>query len=459
MRHRNSGRKLGRNVVAPRRAVQQPRDLAAHLRAHRDHRGQGQGAAPLRRRDDHAGASRSHALVAKGDKATAGRARQDRPRAPHGAPDGQDARGARRACSARSARTSRRARAATRASSRRASARATRRRWRSSSSSASTASPTGVTAHASDGACMRASFATKFHDRCDARRMAGVRFSVYRRARLGVSNAASPGRRPCAITFFALVLARPRRLPSSSSEHHRRRRQRRRQRRHRRRDDDPGRAERRDAARHHGRRSTAWSSPRSTTYGAKTGDIWVEEPDGGAFSGIHVFGAPTAQVARARARRHRRHHRRGQGRVRARPTDTTGRTVTELEPADGRHDDRHQDRHRHACRRRGRRRARDRPDGRLHGALDAEWEKWEGVLITVSNVSALERAEVRRQRVHRPDAPELRHHRRRRSSSRASRRSRRRHVAQSPATASAASTGVVDYFFDYLILPRRRPRS
>src|SRR5262249_22270990 len=33
------------------------------------------------------------------------------------------------------------------------------------------------------------------------------------------------------------------------------------------------------------------------TYGGKTGDFWVEEPEGGAFSGVHVYGAPLDQVA------------------------------------------------------------------------------------------------------------------------------------------------------------------
>ncbi len=27
------------------------------------------------------------------------------------------------------------------------------------------------------------------------------------------------------------------------------------------------------------------------TYGARTGDLWVEEPEGGAMSGVHIFGA------------------------------------------------------------------------------------------------------------------------------------------------------------------------
>ena len=33
------------------------------------------------------------------------------------------------------------------------------------------------------------------------------------------------------------------------------------------------------------------------TYGAKTGDIWVEEPEGGKCSGVHVYDAPLSDVA------------------------------------------------------------------------------------------------------------------------------------------------------------------
>lgn len=33
------------------------------------------------------------------------------------------------------------------------------------------------------------------------------------------------------------------------------------------------------------------------TYGAKTGDLWVGDPEGGAFSGVKVFGAPLTAVA------------------------------------------------------------------------------------------------------------------------------------------------------------------
>ena len=60
---------------------------------------------------------------------------------------------------------------------------------------------------------------------------------------------------------------------------------------------DPGRPERRD-----GRRARAVTLKGVVVtaidnYGGKTGDFWVEEPDGGAFSGVHVFGAPLDQVA------------------------------------------------------------------------------------------------------------------------------------------------------------------
>lgn len=122
-------------------------------------------------------------------------------------------------------------------------------------------------------------------------------------------------------------------------------------------------------------------------YGAKTGDIWVEDPAGGAFSGVHVFGAPTATVATLKV---------GdivdisgaQKSEFALSTDTSGNTETELEAG---------------------------PNGMTvtktgngtvpapmvvdalaigqmatPAARAAEWEKWEGVLITIKNVSALQ---------------------------------------------------------------------
>jgi len=121
------------------------------------------------------------------------------------------------------------------------------------------------------------------------------------------------------------------------------------------------------------------------TFGAKTGDFWVEEPDGGPFSGVHVFGAPVSQVADLSL---------GDvvaitGGVKsefALPSDTSMRTVTELQPPKG---------GQLAVIRTGTGVV---PDPHVLDAValgqmsaadrDAEYEKWEGVLITVQNVSA-----------------------------------------------------------------------
>ncbi len=126
-------------------------------------------------------------------------------------------------------------------------------------------------------------------------------------------------------------------------------------------------------------------------YGAKTGDFWVEEPGGGEFSGVHVFGAPVDQVAAiavgdivdiAGAEKDEF----------ALASDLTGRTLTELKPVNG-----------------GVMSVTKTGTGtvpaphvvdalaigRLDGAAahpnaqDLEWEKWEGVLITVNNVAQL----------------------------------------------------------------------
>jgi hypothetical protein len=124
-------------------------------------------------------------------------------------------------------------------------------------------------------------------------------------------------------------------------------------------------------------------------FGAKTGDFWVEEPGGGEFSGVHVFGAPLDQVAAiavgdivniAGAEKDEF----------ALTTDMTGRTLTELKPVNG-----------------GMMSVTKTGTGTVPAphvvdalaiaaldstsphpnAQDLEWEKWEGVLITVSNVS------------------------------------------------------------------------
>src|ERR1041384_2855990 len=33
------------------------------------------------------------------------------------------------------------------------------------------------------------------------------------------------------------------------------------------------------------------------SFGNRVGDFWIQDPDGGPYSGVHVFGAPLSQVA------------------------------------------------------------------------------------------------------------------------------------------------------------------
>jgi hypothetical protein len=121
-------------------------------------------------------------------------------------------------------------------------------------------------------------------------------------------------------------------------------------------------------------------------FGTKTGDIWVEEPGGGTFSGIHVFGAATADVAAL-----------AQGDIVditgavkdefALSSDTSGRTETELKPA--------MSGSMHISKSgTGTVPAPQMVDALMIGQLptqaqrDTEWRKWQGVLITVTNVTA-----------------------------------------------------------------------
>jgi hypothetical protein len=117
-------------------------------------------------------------------------------------------------------------------------------------------------------------------------------------------------------------------------------------------------------------------------FGARTGDMWIEDPAGGAFSGVKVFGAPLDQVALLAP---------GdvidiEGAVKdefALTADTSGRKLTELKPASA-----------------GSMVITKRGAGTVPAPVivdaaaislldkagrDAEWEKWEGVLITVIN--------------------------------------------------------------------------
>lgn len=127
-------------------------------------------------------------------------------------------------------------------------------------------------------------------------------------------------------------------------------------------------------------------------YGAKTGDIWVEEPGGGPFSGVHVFGAPLSVVSTlavgdivsidgAEKDEFAYQGSNGSG------GDMSGRSVTELKPVTG---------GMLTVTKTGTGTV---PAPQMVDALaigqkatqaerDAEWEKWEGVLITLTNVSA-----------------------------------------------------------------------
>ncbi len=118
------------------------------------------------------------------------------------------------------------------------------------------------------------------------------------------------------------------------------------------------------------------------TFGSRTGDLYIQEPDGGEFSGVKVFGAPLDQVAMLAV---------GdlidiEGAEKdefAINGDMSMRAVTELKPVAG-----------------GMMRITKRGTGTVPAPVmvdaaaislmdkagrDAEWEKWEGVLITVIN--------------------------------------------------------------------------
>src|SRR4051812_7854164 len=69
-------------------------------------------------------------------------------------------------------------------------------------------------------------------------------------------------------------------------------------------------------------------------YGGKKGDFWVQEADGGEYSGVHVYGAPVDQVG-ALALGDIVDISGAQKAEFALSTDTSGDTLTELEPVDG----------------------------------------------------------------------------------------------------------------------------
>ncbi len=121
-------------------------------------------------------------------------------------------------------------------------------------------------------------------------------------------------------------------------------------------------------------------------FGDRTGDLWVEDADGGAFSGVKVFAAPLDQVAGLAV-----------GDVVdvtnaekdefALTSDMSGRTVTEVKGAGG-------GMLTITKKGTGTVPAPEVVDAKMLATLDktareAEWEKWEGVLIKVTNAREL----------------------------------------------------------------------
>jgi hypothetical protein len=190
-------------------------------------------------------------------------------------------------------------------------------------------------------------------------------------------------------------------------------------------------------------------------YGAKTGDFWVQEPGGGEFSGIHVYGAPLDQVAALQI-----------GDVvnisGAEKDDfmysdfDPGYAITELKPVAGGEMD---------VAKTGSSMVLQPTvvNALMIGGLpdfmarDAEWEKWEGVLIKLENVRAsseqgcvgsactdmtLNKFEVTGGAVVESALAAFPY-----PHTDATNRVHR-------GACIASVTGVLDYFFDYLLLPR-----
>ena len=184
------------------------------------------------------------------------------------------------------------------------------------------------------------------------------------------------------------------------------------------------------------------------SFGARTGDIWVQEPGGGEFSGIKVFGVPLDVVATlavgdivniANAEKDEF----------ALTADTSGRTVTEIKGAAG-----------------GMMSVVRVGPGTVPTPVnvdakaiemlatdaerDAEWEKWEGVLINVINVRQL--GEFRAFSGGAEDQFEFD------ATGDLAVQSVLANIGtpaeRVPGTCYAGIVGVGDYFFNYLLLPR-----
>lgn len=186
-------------------------------------------------------------------------------------------------------------------------------------------------------------------------------------------------------------------------------------------------------------------------FGGRTGDFWVQEPGGGEFSGVQVYGAPLDQVAALEI---------GdivdisgaQKAEFALSSDTSGNKLTELEPIEG-----------------GSMTVTKVGSGApLEPAVvdalaigqmtdfmarHAEWEKWEGVLVKVNNVQAFSSQECITSMGQCNDMTYERFDITGDVQVQSS-------LAAMPDTDVRAGdcfssvTGVVGYFFDYQILPR-----
>jgi hypothetical protein len=188
------------------------------------------------------------------------------------------------------------------------------------------------------------------------------------------------------------------------------------------------------------------------TFGAKTGDLWLEEPGGGAYSGVHVFGAPVAQTASLVV---------GdivdlKGAIKTEfvlknadgtPQDKSGRTTTELQAPKGGTLTITKTGHTtppaayvldaNAL------------DAMPQATRDAELEKWEGVLIKVTDVRSRTFPIGFGAKPFPDDAYKTNI-----TANLVLESTQTKFVGVDGLTCYASVTGVADYFFDWLLLPR-----
>jgi hypothetical protein len=185
------------------------------------------------------------------------------------------------------------------------------------------------------------------------------------------------------------------------------------------------------------------------TFGTKTGDLWVEEPNGGPFSGVHVFGTPSAQLANLAV---------GDivditGAIKTEfaltgaTGDMTGRTTTELQAPKG-----------------GTMTVTKTGTGTVPApqvidaatidampmtTRDAEYEKWEGVLVQVTNVRSRSYPQGFGSKPYPDDAYKFGV-----TGTLVVESTQTKLAGVDGLTCFASLTGVEDYFFDWLLLPR-----